>query len=99
MTAIQSIEIIYSKDITNCLICGCVNESNGNFVKLTNCNHTFHKTILMKYSSKNKMICPDCDEDFYSISFNFAMSFIQGDTIGCMKVLSGNDNIYALGES
>jgi hypothetical protein len=37
----QLIEIIYSKDITNCLICGCVNESNGNFVKLTNCNHTF----------------------------------------------------------
>lgn len=45
------------------------------------------------------MSCSNCNEDFYSISFNFAMSFIQSDTIGCMRILSGNDNIYALGES
>lgn len=53
MTTKQSVEIIYSKDFTNCQICSCVDESNGDFVKLTNCNHTFHKNCLMNYSIRN----------------------------------------------
>jgi hypothetical protein len=83
----QGMNVIYEADYNRCQICHCVDESNGKFVCLSDCNHTYHIGCLIDYSCNNDMKCPKCNTKFYDIRLSLAVAYKRGDTQGFINVL------------
>ena len=79
--------VIYEADYNRCQICHCVDESNGKFVCLSHCKHTYHITCLIDYSSNNSMKCPECNPKFYDVRLSLAVAYNRSDTQGFINVL------------
>jgi hypothetical protein len=83
----QSLDVIYDKDITRCLLCHCVEESCGAMAEMSECKHTYHISCLIDYACVNAMKCPECNNKFYDLRLSLAVAYKREDTQSFINIL------------
>jgi hypothetical protein len=80
--SVQSLTVNYTSDMMKCLLCNCVNESNGNMLTTDDCKHTFHISCLIDCISDNDchMQCPECSTNFDDIRVLLAVAYRAENT-------------------
>jgi hypothetical protein len=84
----QGMNVIYEHEFTRCQLCHCVSESDGKFICMHECKHTFHIACLIDYASNNDMKCPACECKFHDYRLSLAVAYKKGDTQDFINVLN-----------
>ncbi len=84
----QTISVEYSDKLISCQLCNLCSESNGNYIYMNNCNHSFHVLCLINdaYLSA-KMLCPCCNLPYNDLRLSLAVAYKKQDTQLFLKTL------------